>query len=110
VIRRRWKRRHPNDYLAGVEEPLCLLQGERLLQADDLVIEFMMNVLRLSEGVESALFNATTGLAIDFIQAPLRVAIEKGLLQPISGRLCPTALGFRFLNDLIAVFEVNKLT
>ncbi|WP_316367222.1 radical SAM family heme chaperone HemW [Candidatus Thiodiazotropha sp. CDECU1] len=110
VIRRRWKRRHPNDYLAAAKGGVPFLQGERVLQAEDLVIEFMMNALRLCDGVEAELFSATTGLDLEYMGEPLNGAIKKGLLYPVDGRLCPTPLGLRFLNDLIAMFEVNRTT
>ncbi|PVV05618.1 MAG: YggW family oxidoreductase [gamma proteobacterium symbiont of Ctena orbiculata] len=110
VIRRRWKRRHPNDYLAAAKGAVPFLQGERVLHAEDLVIEFMMNALRLSDGVEADLFSATTGLDLECMGEPLNGAIKKGLLYPVDGRLCPTPLGLRFLNDLIAIFEVNSAT
>jgi oxygen-independent coproporphyrinogen-3 oxidase len=110
VIRRRWKKRHPNHYLAAVKDSLIFLQGERVLRPDDLMIEFMMNALRLSDGVDLELFNSTTGLDLDFIRTPLKRAVEKGLLQPVERGLCPTPLGFRFLNDLLGVFEVNEFS
>jgi oxygen-independent coproporphyrinogen-3 oxidase len=108
VIRRRWKKRHPNDYLAAFKGPLTFVQGERILQPDDLMIEFMMNALRLSDGVDLKLFNTATGLDPEFIRIPLRRAVEKGLLESVEGVLRPTPLGFRFLNDLLAIFEVNE--
>jgi oxygen-independent coproporphyrinogen-3 oxidase len=110
VIKRHWKWRHPNDYLAATDGTQSFIQGERILQAEDLCIEFMMNALRLSSGVEASLFTTTTGLGLEFIQASLETAIEKGLLYPLDGRFCPTPLGFRFLNDLISTFEVKAAT
>ncbi|MEW8399340.1 MAG: radical SAM family heme chaperone HemW [Candidatus Thiodiazotropha sp.] len=105
VIRRRWKRRHPNDYLSAAGGALPFLQGERQLDAQDLTVEFMMNALRLRQGVEAALFPAATGLGLDSLGGPLSVAIEKGLIHPVGDRLQPTPLGCRFLNDLLSLFE-----
>jgi oxygen-independent coproporphyrinogen-3 oxidase len=105
VIRRRWKRRHPIDYLGAIGAPLNFVQGERVLQDNDVMTEFMMNALRLSGGVDIKLFNFTTGLDPDIIRKPMSNAIEKGLLRPDKGRLHPTALGHRFLNDLLSVFS-----
>jgi oxygen-independent coproporphyrinogen-3 oxidase len=68
----------------------------------------MMNVLRLSEGVEMQLFSEATGLNPSLIQASIRDAVERGLLQPVEGSLCPTPFGFRFLNDLISLFQINE--
>ncbi|MES9924408.1 MAG: radical SAM family heme chaperone HemW [Candidatus Thiodiazotropha endolucinida] len=110
VIMRRWKRRHPNDYLAAGAGALPFLLGERVLRPQDLTVEFMMNALRLNDGVEEELFSATTGLTLDFIRESLETAIKKGLLHPVHGRLCPTPLGFRFLNELVPIFEVTDVT
>jgi oxygen-independent coproporphyrinogen-3 oxidase len=110
LIRRRWKRRHPNEYLAAADGASGFLQGERYLQPQDLIVEFMMNALRLREGVEVELFSATTGLSLESIDAPLRVAVEKGLMRQAKERLCPTSLGYRFLNDLLSIFEVMQTT
>lgn len=107
VIRRHWKWRHPNDYLAAAAGSKSFTQGDRTLQSDDLLIEFMMNVLRLREGVERGLFQATTGLPLVAITERLERAIDKGLLLPDSERLCPTPFGRRFLNDLLEIFEVK---
>jgi oxygen-independent coproporphyrinogen-3 oxidase len=110
VIKRHWKWRHPNDYLAAADGTHSFIQGEHILQAEDLSIEFMMNALRLTHGVEASLFSVTTGLGLETIQVSLQAAIEKGLLYRQNGRIRPTPLGFRFLNDLISMFEVKVAT
>jgi oxygen-independent coproporphyrinogen-3 oxidase len=110
VVMRRWKKRHPTDYLAAVDGAVPFLQGERRLLAEDLMIEFMMNALRLRDGVETKLFTATTGLGIECMAEALRSARQKGLMQPEQERLCPTPLGFRFLDDLVGMFQVKSST
>ncbi|MCU7935046.1 MAG: radical SAM family heme chaperone HemW [Candidatus Thiodiazotropha sp. (ex Dulcina madagascariensis)] len=110
LIKRYWKYRHPSDYLAAGAGSSGFVQGERTLQPPDLVLEFMMNALRLSAGVETALFQATTGLSVTAIRDRLHLAEAKGLLLPVNERLRPTSLGQRFLNDLLAFFEVNAVS
>ncbi len=107
VIERRWKRRHPADYLAGTArgEPL---QGRRRLTTEDRIIEFMMNALRLRQGVESELFTAVTGVAPERIAGAVALARQRGLLESDASRLCATELGFRFLTDLLVFFESEK--
>uniref|UniRef100_UPI003340DAC9 radical SAM family heme chaperone HemW n=1 Tax=Castellaniella defragrans TaxID=75697 RepID=UPI003340DAC9 len=73
---------------------------ERALGVGDLGFEFMLNALRLKEGVEGGLFIERTGLSLLSIQPALRRAAERGLLEPGFERICATALGWRFLNDL----------
>ena len=77
---------------------------ERMLSNNDLSFEFMLNALRLRDGFPIELFTARTGLSLDHIAIPLRSARAKGLLDEDDGRLRPTALGRRFLNDLTMLF------
>ncbi|HEU4665458.1 MAG TPA: radical SAM family heme chaperone HemW [Dokdonella sp.] len=72
--------------------------------AVDLPFEFMMNALRLEEGVDAALFAERTGLAPDAIAAPLARARARHWMVDDPARLAATALGRRFLNDVIGSF------
>ena len=64
----------------------------------------MLNALRLVAGVPTTLFEERTGLALPAIAAPMRRALEAGLLDPDPARLRATARGLDFLNDLQALF------
>ena len=72
----------------------------------DLPFEFMINALRLREGFALADFTQRTGLPLSAVQATLRQAVERGLLQwdDAADRASPTARGFDFLSDLQAMF------
>ncbi len=93
---------HPNDYLArSVPQRLA----ERSPIAVDLLpFEFMLNALRLKEGFPLALFADRTGLSPATIAPTLQAAEQKGMLQVTAERIAPTLHGWRFLNDLIALF------
>jgi oxygen-independent coproporphyrinogen-3 oxidase len=106
AIQRRWKWRHPNDYLNGAFNGTPL-QGNRLLMPEDRIVEFMMNALRLREGVESELFQATTGLKLEVTAQMIDEACRRGLLCEEASRLCATPVGFRFLSDLLTIFEIT---
>ncbi len=106
AIQRRWKRRHPGEYLAGVARGEGL-QDQRILLSEDRILEFMMNTLRLSEGVESELFERVTGLELAVLDKAMRAAQARGLLESVPERIQATPLGLRFLNDLLAYFDVN---
>ncbi|MEK8033101.1 radical SAM family heme chaperone HemW [Ideonella sp. DXS29W] len=73
-----------------------------------LPFEFMLNVLRLRDGFEEALFGERTGLPPSAIAAGLKTAHDKGLLETLSGPsgpvIRPTTLGFDFLSDLQEIF------
>lgn len=64
--------------------------------------EFMLNALRLIDGVEASLFEARTGLPLAAIEAELAALREEGLLQP--DRLATTDLGLRFLDRVVSRF------
>ena len=100
-IVRRSRARHPQAYMeAGAER-----YSERLLTSQDLVIEFMLNALRLIHGVPAYYFEARTGLSVATILPLLDKARQRGLLQADPAQLQATSLGQRFLNDLLAIFE-----
>jgi oxygen-independent coproporphyrinogen-3 oxidase len=64
----------------------------------------MMNALRLAEGFPVALFAERTGLPIAVAERALAAAEAKGLIERDHLRIRPTALGRRFLNDLLLLF------
>jgi len=72
--------------------------------ADQLPFEFMLNALRLNEGIALDTFEARTGLSRRDIAMPLAEARERGWLEADANALRPTESGRRFLNDLIALF------
>ena len=76
----------------------------RTLTRGDLPFEFMMNALRLNEGVSAALFEARTGLPLAVCRGALDRARARGLLTAEDAVLRPTAAGQRFLNDLLEGF------
>jgi oxygen-independent coproporphyrinogen-3 oxidase len=100
-IVRRSRPRHPQTYL----ETRSGRHSERSLGPQDLIVEYMLNALRLSDGVPADAFPARTGLPPSAIATQLAEARRRGLLEPDSRRLCATGLGRRFLNDLLAIFE-----
>lgn len=73
---------------------------QRELDHGDLGFEFMLNALRLKQGVEGGLFIERTGLSLMSILPAMRRAVERGLLQPGLDRVQATPQGWRFLNDL----------
>lgn len=103
LVERRSAKRSPTAYLAAQHK----LGHRRLLDDADLVLEFALNALRLTDGVETALFSAHTGLPATQLAAPRRRLTRAGLLTPAPERLAATPLGQRFLNDVVAGFAVD---
>lgn len=105
LIYRNWKTRMPADYLAADSYISHAFEaGRRELEADELPIEFMMNVLRLHEGVDVQLYGERTGQTLSSIHQQLKLARQKALLEPLESRLKPTPTGRLFLNDLLELF------
>lgn len=93
--------RHPKDYLIAEKRQALQLHP---VSAKDLVFEFMLNALRLTEGVPAALFRERTGISMEEIETLLKKAKERGLLLNDNGRLYASELGKKFLNDLTGMF------
>lgn len=100
---RRWKTRAPRDYLIKKEK----LAGQKTVAAGELPVEFMMNALRLNDGFEQALFEQRTRQSISVIQPVLEQLTDAGLLTTLAGKICATAKGRLFLNDVIAAFMMT---
>jgi oxygen-independent coproporphyrinogen-3 oxidase len=79
--------------------------GETLIATDELVLEYMMNVLRLRSGVERTLMEERTGIAEVAIKNELEGLAAQGLLEEDQTRLRLTETGHRFLNDVLARFS-----
>ena len=76
----------------------------KIVAPQDLPFEFMMNALRLVDGVPSAYFGERTGVSVAKISQQIKIAQQKGLLDSNPMFFRPTNLGRRFLNDLIEIF------
>ncbi len=81
-----------------------VIQEEHEIERESLGLEFMLNALRLTEGVPTRLFIERTGLSTQSIEPALQRAEAKGLIQADHQRIQPTELGQRFLNDLQQMF------
>jgi len=80
------------------------ISREVTVPAEELPFEFMLNALRLTEGVPAALFAERTGLPLAVLSERLGAAEARGLLVADPTRIRATELGSRFLNDLQAMF------
>ena len=79
-IFRRWKWQKPGVFMEAVEKGEGA-EGQQPLARQDLVVEFMMNALRLKQGFDQGLFEQRTGLPIEVIQPQMDMAVEGGLLE-----------------------------
>lgn len=94
---------HPREYLRAVGEGTA--GSVATVAPTDLVFEFMLNVLRLRDGVQLDHFTASTGLPEAMLEPGLSSARDKGLVESgDTARLRATQRGWRFLDDLQSLF------
>jgi oxygen-independent coproporphyrinogen-3 oxidase len=84
------------------------LLEDRKVARSEIGFEFMLNTLRLSEGVPVSLFAERTGFPLTLVQKELGEAEARGLVEIDHMRVRPTPLGRRFLNDLQTLFLPAK--
>ncbi|MCY4096145.1 MAG: radical SAM family heme chaperone HemW [Gammaproteobacteria bacterium] len=96
TIVRTQKTRRPEDYMRD--------QKTRLSEIDrvELPVEFMMNVLRINDGVENDHFVCSTGLSLQALQPVLSQLREENLVE--RHRISLTDLGRNHLNSIVERF------
>ncbi len=92
------KTRLPKDYLAKV--PAEHLQFKRIEDAD-LPFEFMMNALRLNDGVDASLYAERTGLDLAELNEKLIPLRQRQLMLNDLSRISCTEQGHVFLNSVL---------
>jgi oxygen-independent coproporphyrinogen-3 oxidase len=95
--------KHPREYVTLAINAAPVAESHDV-SSNDLPFEFMMNALRLVDGVPTSLFEERTGLALTAVLGPLEDAERAGLIERDHMTLRPSARGRRFLNDLLQGF------
>ncbi len=103
-ITRQVRERHPEAYMQAMESKGNALIEAREILAKDLPFEFMLNTLRLTDGVNTATFSERTGLPLNVVSKGLEEARKKGLLDLNPNKLKATEQGLRYLNNLQEMF------
>lgn len=107
LIERKWKWKSPEAYQEQAAAGFAT-QGSRILDINDIRLEFMMNGLRLIEGFEMSLMIKRTGQPIELWSKGINQGIAGGLLINREDRLQPTEQGGRYLNDLLNLFAPDN--
>ena len=103
VVRYR-KSANPLQYMKQIETG-AEQAATVFLSDNDLLFEFMLNVLRLVDGLDEALFVERTRLPLPTLRERLAPLSNQGLIAGAgAGRWRPTRKGQQFLNDLQAHF------
>lgn len=100
IVKRFTQVRHPKDFLNNTKRKAQV----KCITESDLIFEFMLNALRLTNGVPSGLFIERTGLNLNKIQKPCADARKSGLMLTDKARLCASEFGAKYLNNLIGEF------
>lgn len=96
------KTRSPKDYLNFDKFPkFATIQK---IADNELPSEFMMNALRLKDGVTINEFESSTGLWVSTIDNELIPLKHQGLMVDKPELIAPTELGFRYVNHLVQAF------
>ncbi|WP_442966553.1 radical SAM family heme chaperone HemW [Psychrobacter sp. I-STPA10] len=113
--------RLPKDYMNFDKAPK--LVGWQAITDEEMASEFMMNALRLTQGVPKAMYGERTGQDIAVIEPILQQLIQQGLLletkadalgknkkngqleiTQVETNIVATALGQRYLNHVLQAF------
>jgi oxygen-independent coproporphyrinogen-3 oxidase len=103
AVRRRIRKRHPNAWMEAVSAGDSLAE-DRELSAEERVFEFFLNQLRLRRGVNISQFEPRTGVPWRRVAERVRQAVERGLLEERDDMLLHSETGWRFNNEVQAVF------
>lgn len=108
-VKRVWKIKHPRRYLqyAGTHKQIG---GKKQIHEHELVLEFMLNALRLREPVRESFFSERTGLSVESIEAMLLAAKQAGLLDWDNGVFSASERGYRYLNFLLDHFAPKNIS
>lgn len=107
-IVRQVRQKHPNSYMtdvlkADIAKPLHIIE-DKIVVMEELAFEFMLNALRLKDGIATTMFVERTGLSLSLVLPILNAAAKKGLVELKNNKIIPTPHGYGFLNDLVMMF------
>ena len=106
-VHRYQKAANPLQYMMSQESD-TFESSLTMLDRADLIFEFMLNALRLSDGFAETDFTARTGLTVADLENATVTGRAKGLIErDVGGLWRPTEFGRRFLNDLQSEFIVE---
>jgi len=108
-IVREMRYKQPKQYMAQALAGSAV-QASEPVSPREVGFEFMMNALRLTQGFDAGIFAERTGLPLNAVLPQLEEAERRGLIARDHRRIQPTALGRRFLNDLLQIFVPDSAT
>lgn len=102
-IQRTHTAKTPQAYLNAVQASVqTQYLGASVIAEDDLPFEFLLNALRLTDGVDSRLFGDRTGLPLSVLTQRWDSLVQEGLLVELTQGIRATDHGYRHLNAVLA--------
>jgi len=105
---RQWCLRSPLQYMESIERGEGDHRQSERVQDHDLGFEFMMNALRLVDGISPQRYAERTGRPVEDLLADVLRAQSLGYLQPGLERWAATARGLDLLSELQMLFLHQK--
>jgi oxygen-independent coproporphyrinogen-3 oxidase len=102
-VTRQARYKQPKQYIESAAAGNAIQEAHDV-GGNEVGFEFMMNALRLNGGFPLALFVERAGVPLTVVLTQLEAAEKRGLIERDHQRVTPTALGRRFLNDLLQIF------
>ncbi|KUJ82914.1 YggW family oxidoreductase [Microbulbifer flavimaris] len=103
ILRTR-RTRTPRHYLASGEGgPLSAPPAEPIAR-DELPLEFLMNALRLVQGVPTDVFTRHTGLPLAALARQWPALQQLELVEPLDQRIAASVFGFDYLDEILQRF------
>ena len=100
-IIRTLKSKMPNSYMERRDKNTGIRKS---ITQDELITEFMMNALRLKNGVPWTYFESRTGISQSAISERVIDLQNQGLLEFCMEQLRTSDLGYRFVNSILEKF------
>ena len=100
MVCRRSRKKHPGTYLqtAGSEQSIA---ESRVVDSSEILLEFLMNALRLRAGIDISLAAARTGLSSQDIRNKLENRVSKNLLVESKTRITCSEKGYLFIDEIL---------
>jgi len=95
------KTRQPTSYMARKSD---FLASKKLIEKSELPLEFLMNALRLNQGVPLDFFQQRTGLNLEEISTAWQELESLGMVEGLNDRVSTTKKGHQFLNSVLSYF------
>lgn len=100
-IERTRNKKQPEHYMNADGKYLAELAP---IPANEIAIEYLLNVLRMPEGFSTSAFEAATGLGFELIQKQVSSLQAQELLSFEDALVRPTEKGQQFLNSVLETF------